>query len=85
MKKVKKAIYRSSHRGCRETDFILGDFAKEKIFSFETEKFSLYEKFIEEDDWNIYAWFGGQIPTPKKYQDLILEIKEFCNFKLSKI
>ena len=76
-KQIKQAIYRSWHRGCKETDILLGDFAKNNLKNFDDEKFSLYEKFIEENDWDLYGWVVGKIPIPEEYVDLIKEIKEF--------
>ena len=40
---VKKIIYQSCHRGCKETDFILGDFAKAKVAQFNMDKLTLYQ------------------------------------------
>jgi antitoxin CptB len=74
---VKKIIYQSCHRGCKETDFILGDFAKAKVNQFDIGKLTLYQKLILEDDWNIYNWVVGRQETPDQYMVLINEIKEF--------
>ena len=51
--RIKQAIYRSWHRGCKETDILLGDFARANLFSFNDEKFALYEEFIAENDWDL--------------------------------
>ena len=74
---VKKIIYQSCHRGCKETDFILGDFAKARVEQFNLETLILYQKLILEDDWNIYNWVVGRQEIPNQYLDLIGEIKEF--------
>jgi len=75
--RIKQAIYRSWHRGCKETDILLGDFARANLFSFNDEKFALYEEFIAENDWDLYGWVIGNIETPNRYKDLIREIKNF--------
>mgnify|MGYP003330863559 CR=1 FL=1 len=74
---INKVIYQSWHRGCKETDIILGDFAKSEIYSFDDNKFQIYKELISEDDWNIYNWFTGRETTPKKYRNLIAEINSF--------
>ena len=79
--KINKIIYQSWHRGCKETDLILGDFAKEKIPQFNDAKLELYQELIAENDWDIYAWFVATLPVPKKYQELIAEIKDFSEQK----
>lgn len=69
----KQLIYRSWHRGCKETDMLLGDFAKEELESFSDEQLNLYAQFITEDDWDIYAWLVGKQTIPEKYQEWLIE------------
>jgi antitoxin CptB len=68
----KKLIYQSWHRGCKETDIILGDFAKDSIHHLSTEELYLYQEFLSEDDWDIYAWIVGREEAPKKYQSWLI-------------
>jgi len=81
--RINKIIYQSWHRGCKETDIILGDFAKSEVAGFDDTKLATYEALIAEDDWDIYNWFVEKDKTPKKYQELISEIKLFSERKLS--
>ena len=78
---IKQLLYRSSHRGCKETDILLGKFVAEKIHEFNGEKLKIYEQFINEDDALIYDWILDKIDlasdTPKGYFDLIAEIRKF--------
>lgn len=67
--KIKKLIYRSAHRGCKEMDVILGPFAEQKLAALSAEDIEQYEKFIQEDDWDIYAWVSGKLPMPDEYID----------------
>lgn len=73
----KKLLYRSIHRGCKETDFLIGEFAKFAINSMNNEEIYLYRDFMEEDDLAIYDWILGKINHPKKYSILITEIRKF--------
>lgn len=74
----KKLIYRSSHRGCKETDILLGDFAKSELPKMSEGELDLYQQFIEEDDWDIYAWLTGNLEPPEYYREnIITAIKEF--------
>ena len=74
---LKKIIYRAVHRGCKETDFLLGDFfvANKDILS--ELGLDLCEKFLEEDDMLIYDWILEKIPTEIIYQNLIEKIRKF--------
>jgi antitoxin CptB len=71
--KVKRLIYQSWHRGCKETDLILGKFAKQNLANLSDEELSLYEEFIEENDWDIYAWITKKSPLPEKYHHPLID------------
>lgn len=72
---IKKLLYRSCYRGCKETDFLIGNFAKSNIK--QISDLELYANFLNENDGQIYDWIMQKTPTPEKYQDLIAKIQEF--------
>jgi diadenosine tetraphosphate (Ap4A) HIT family hydrolase len=74
---IKQLLYRSIHRGCKETDFLIGEFAKNKIEEFDDKKLLLLQKFIAEDDLLIYDWILNKIAPNQEYQDLIADIQKF--------
>lgn len=76
---IRELLYRSIHRGCKETDYLIGKFAKEKLQNFDEEKLQLFQQFIVEDDLLIYDWILGKQLTPDKYLLLIKEMQEFHN------
>ncbi len=71
----KQLLYRSTHRGCKETDFLIGEFAKVKLA--EMSDLELFRDFLEEDDLKIYDWILGKFEVPECYLKLVLEIREF--------
>ena len=73
---LKQLSYRSNHRGCKETDILLGKFFNEKYNEIDLQ---LYQSFIEEDDVLIYDWVMGKIDANGKYLELIESIKKFHN------
>jgi antitoxin CptB len=73
----KKLIYRSIHRGCKETDFLIGDFAKENLNQMTDDELIIYQDFLEQDDLEIYNWIIGKKIIPQKYLSLINTIKQF--------
>ena len=73
----KQILYRSTHRGCKETDFLLGNFFEEKLNSFADSDLALIKDFIEEDDLKIYDWILGKEITPNRYQSLVSDIRIF--------
>lgn len=74
---IKTLLYRSLHRGCKETDILLGLFAKDKITDFSDEELKLYSDLVLEDDVLIYDWILQKVPTPNQYQSLIQNIRQF--------
>lgn len=73
----KQILYRSIHRGCKETDFLIGEFAKAKLENFDEKKSVLFKNFIEEDDLLIYDWILRKSKVQDKYLELVEEIRNF--------
>lgn len=74
VERKKRLLYQSFHRGCKETDALLGNFAKKYLNDFSDEQLDLYEKFISEDDWDIYAWLVGSQPFPKEHENSVTDM-----------
>ena len=55
----KKIIYRSSYRGTKEMDKLLGSFTKKYIEILSLEDLSDLEKLLDIDDTNLYNYFNG--------------------------
>ncbi len=71
--RLKRLLYQSWHRGCKETDFLLGRFARARLSSMDDDTLELYEQFIKESDWDIYAWLTGSLEAPEKYVDSFIK------------
>jgi antitoxin CptB len=76
---LKQLKYRSNHRGCKETDILLGRFFNEKFSELNDEDLEIYRRFIEEDDMLIYDWILEKIATKSEYLPLVCQIKKFHN------
>ena len=74
---LKKIIYRAVHRGCKETDFLLGDFFIANKDNLSDLGLEICESFLNEDDMLIYDWILEKIPTEIIYQNLIEKIRQF--------
>jgi antitoxin CptB len=76
--RLKRLRYRSWHRGCKETDIILGNFADERLPGLSSEQLDLYERFLEENDNDIWNWLTGKsTPETDQYRPLIDLLKEY--------
>jgi len=71
---TKRLLYLSTHRGCKETDFILGRFAVQYLEQMDEAASKLYEQFLHEDDWDIYAWITGTVALPAQYQHPVIDL-----------
>lgn len=60
----KKLLYRSVHRGCKETDYILGNFASYKLDKLTDEELLEYEKIVNLDDDVLYKAFLDESVLP---------------------
>jgi antitoxin CptB len=69
--RLKRLIYRSWHRGCKETDLILGRFANNGLPNLPPAMLDLYEALLEENDADIWNWLTGKAHTPEEYELLL--------------
>ncbi len=72
---MKRLIYRSKNRGCKEMDIVLGNYAKAGINSLNASELELYSELLEEADNDIWDWVSGKVVTPSKYAGLIGKIQ----------
>ncbi len=73
---LKRLTYRSWHRGCKETDLVLGTYCAQKIETLDDAKLALFEAFLDEDDAEIWAWLTEKTPCPKaEYEPLLAELR----------
>jgi antitoxin CptB len=70
---IKRVIYRSTHRGCKETDYIFGGFANDKLATLSDFELEVYEKLLEVDDTTLYNWFAGISPIPETYNSSVIQ------------
>lgn len=74
---IKQLSYRSTHRGCKETDFLIGGFATAKLQEMTEAELNLFAEFSEEDDMQIYDWILDKYDAPEKYTQLLTDIRIF--------
>lgn len=60
----KRLLFRSWHRGTRETDLILGRFAEVHLAMFNDAQLDRYEALLACDDADLYDWVSGRAAPP---------------------
>ena len=74
---LKKLLFKASHRGTKEMDIILGNFAKKNLDSMNSDNLKLFEELLEVPDPDLYKWFTSHdISIPKKFLNLVKEISK---------
>ena len=72
---LKRLRYRSCHRGCKETDLVLGNFAESNLNGLKPAEITVYEQFLDEDDANIWSWLTEKSSPPQEYVELLAMMK----------
>jgi antitoxin CptB len=73
---LKRLAYRSWHRGCKETDLVLGSYCAARLEAMDEPGLALFEAFLDEDDADIWNWLTDKTPCPKsEYDGLLKELK----------
>ncbi len=75
--RLKRLYFRSAHRGSKETDLILGPFAKARLPFMDEDALDEFEAFLEENDNDIWNWVAGKsLPSAGRYASLIAALRE---------
>lgn len=75
--RLKRLIFRSVHRGCKETDLVFGQFAAEALPSLQGQELDTYERLLDEDDADIWQWLIGKQSCAPEYTNLINTLKTY--------
>ena len=74
----KKLLYQSCNRGCKETDLIIGQYAKFNLDKMSVNDLIEFEKILQFNDADIYDWYTKKKPVPKEFtSELMLNILKF--------
>ena len=70
----KRLRFRAWHRGMRESDLLLGNFADAHAGSFDKEQLDRFETLLEVADADIYNWYAGREPVPPEYDHDVMAL-----------
>ncbi len=63
----RRALFRAWHRGMRETDILLGQFADAYLAKLDDAEMDDFEILLELPDRDILAWLTGETALPAEY------------------
>ena len=76
----KRLLFRSWHRGTRESDLILGRFADSPLAGFDEDQLGRYEALLECSDVDLFDWITGRAtPPPEHNHDVTRLLLSFSN------
>ena len=77
-KRVRRLVYQASYTGMKETDLLLGQFAKKYLPNLTDEQLDMFEALLEAGDPSIFAWVRGDEQVPAEFDGPVLDmIKDF--------
>ncbi len=69
----RRILYRCWHRGIREMDLVLGQFAEENITDLSEEQLDELEIIMDEEDQDLIQMVTGASAIPEKFQTPLFE------------
>ncbi|RMF10677.1 MAG: succinate dehydrogenase assembly factor 2 [Alphaproteobacteria bacterium] len=76
----KRLYFRSWHRGIKEADILLGNFADKYLASLTADQLDRYEDLIQEQDVDIIAWITGSQPPPKRFDTDVMQLLQKLDY-----
>ena len=71
----KKILFRSWHRGTKEMDLILGEFANNNVSDMDLEDLNKFQEFLHLSDPDLYTWIMTEDDSfPKEFESLFKKI-----------
>lgn len=63
----KRMLYRCQHRGMKEMDILLGNFAKAHLQTLDDADLDTLETLMDVSDQDLFSWMIGSVPVPEGY------------------
>ena len=77
-KMMRRLVYRASYTGMKETDLLLGQFAKRHLPDLARPQLEEFEALLDAGDPSIFAWVRGDEIVPEEFDTVVFAlIKEF--------
>ncbi len=79
----KRLLYKSSNRGWKETDILLGEFTKRNIALMNDVQLSMLDILLDEPDVEIFNWITKKTEVPQKHNNEVMQMLQEFKYKVS--
>lgn len=74
----KRALYRANYRGTREMDWLLGNYAKQKLAGMADRDLALFEDLLGYPDPELHVWISTPVMEQRQsLSGLVADIRRF--------
>ena len=74
--RLRRMKMRSIRRGIKEMDLLMGAFAETRLAALSEADLDLYDRLLEENDHDLYAWVAGRAAPPAAYAGLVAQLSD---------
>jgi antitoxin CptB len=71
--RARQIVYRASHRGTREMDILLGEYAQAMVHTMSEREMARFEALLSQPDSLLLAWITGADAVPDDADSELLE------------
>lgn len=65
--RLKRLLYRATHRGTQETDRLIGGFVATRLNNFSLAELHALEQIMDLPDVDLADWLSGRLPLPPEH------------------
>jgi antitoxin CptB len=81
-KRRKRLLFRSLRRGTKESDYVLGEFARAHLSTLGDAELDCFEALLDRNDPDVLAWVIGLESPPAEFDtELLAMIRKFRNIR----
>ena len=70
----KRLLFQSTHRGMKETDTLLGGFARAHLAELDAAQLDRFEALLEQSDADLFDWITGKAPVPAEFENDVMAL-----------
>ena len=78
----RRALFRSQHRGMKETDVLLGRYAEHHLATMSDDLLGRFEVLLEENDNDLFSWIMGREVIPDDADGALIKLIQIFNKSL---